>query len=45
VVVHYLPSSSFTTLDVRHTPVDPLAMFGAQGVGSILAYGNDDHLI
>jgi putative transposase len=53
VVVHYLPSSSFTTVDVRHTPVDayrllsdaPLAMFCAQGVGGILAYGYHHHLI
>src|SRR5829696_1900115 len=52
VVVHYLPSSSFTTVGVRHTPFNayrlvsdsPLAMFGAQGVGGILGYGNHDHL-
>src|SRR5829696_3722521 len=53
VVVHYLPSSSFTTVDVRHTPFNayrlvsdsPLAMFGAQGVRSILGYGDHDHVI
>src|ERR687897_679752 len=53
VVVHYLPSSTFTTVDVRHTPVDAyrllsdsrLAMLCAQGVGGILAYGNNDHVI
>src|SRR5215212_569826 len=52
-MVHYLPSSSFTTVDVRHTPVDAyrlvsyarLAMLGAQGVGGVLAYGKHDHLI
>src|SRR5215208_2479644 len=53
VVVHYLPSVRFATVDVRHAPVDayrsvsdaPLAMLGSQGVGGILAYGNHDHLI
>ena len=53
VVVHYLPSVRFATVDVRHAPVDAyrllsdarLAMFCAQGVGAILAYGNHGHLI
>src|SRR5215203_6668506 len=53
VVVHYLPSVRFTTVDVRHTMFNvyrlvsdfPLATFGAQGVGSILGYGNHDHVI
>jgi hypothetical protein len=53
VVVHYLLSVRFATVDVRHTPVDAyrllsdarLAMLGAQSVGSILAYGNHSHLI
>src|SRR5215210_637516 len=53
VVVHYLPSSSFTTVDVRHPPVDAyrlvsdarLAMLGAQGVGGVLGYGKHNHLI
>jgi hypothetical protein len=53
VVVHYLPSVCFATVDVRHAPVDAyrlvsysrLAMLGAQGVGGILAYGNHGHLI
>ena len=48
VVVHYLPSSSFTTVDVRHTPINAyrlvcelrLAMFGAQGVRYIASCRN-----
>src|SRR5215208_5120969 len=53
VVVHYLPSVRFTTVDVRHAPFDAyrllsdsrLATLGAQGVGGLLAYGNNHHLI
>src|SRR3954466_4228325 len=53
VMVHYLPSVRFATVDIRHAPVDAyrlvsysrLAMLGAQGVGGILAYGNHDHVI
>src|SRR5919199_53142 len=48
VVVHYLPSVSFATVDVRHTPFEvyrlvsdlPMAALGAHGVGGILCYGN-----
>src|SRR5918993_4978829 len=53
VMVHDLPSVRFTTVGVRHTPFDayrlvsdsPLAMFGAQGVGGILGYGNHGHVV
>src|SRR5215212_9215247 len=30
VVVHYLPCVRFATVDVCHTPIDALAMLGAQ---------------
>ena len=44
VVVHYLPSVRFATVHVRHTPIDALAMLGAQGVGGVLGYGNHYHV-
>ena len=50
MVVNYLPSVRFATVDVRHAPIDayrlvsdaPLTLLGAQGEGGILAYGNHD---
>src|SRR5215208_3060346 len=53
VVVHYLPSVRFATVDVRHTPINAyrrvsnlrLAMFGAQGVRCIARYGNHYQVI
>ena len=53
VVVNYLPSVRFATVDVRHPMVyayrlltdSPLAMLGPQSVDDILRYGNHHHLI
>jgi hypothetical protein len=53
VVVHHLPSSTFTPVDGRDPPIDedrltsklPLTMFGAQCVGDIVSYGNYHQVI
>src|SRR5215210_853093 len=53
VVVHYLPSARFATVDVRHPPIDAyqllsdlrLAAFGAHGVCGIVTHGNHYLLI